>query len=146
MAMTAEVKDELSRLVVNSVSARRAEVASLLRFAGGARGALWFSQVAPGHENSLRLRIYGETGGLDWAQEEPKNGGYWFFVEPLIEEALGQRAVYAGRAAAASTATGLARRHAAEQTKLIHEALGEDKKAVRAAIRSSLKSSGKKAA
>src|ERR1700687_1181925 len=33
--MTAEVKDELSRLVVNSVSARRAEVASLLRFAGG---------------------------------------------------------------------------------------------------------------
>ena len=35
MAMTAEVKDELSRLVVNSVSARRAEVASLLRFAGG---------------------------------------------------------------------------------------------------------------
>ena len=35
MAMTAEVKDELSGLVVNSVSARRAEVASLLRFAGG---------------------------------------------------------------------------------------------------------------
>jgi DNA-binding protein WhiA len=35
VAMTAEVKDELSRLVVNSVSARRAEVASLLRFAGG---------------------------------------------------------------------------------------------------------------
>src|SRR5689334_24508288 len=33
--MTAEVKDELSRLVVTSVSARRAEVASLLRFAGG---------------------------------------------------------------------------------------------------------------
>lgn len=35
MAMTAEVKDELSRLTVNSVSARRAEVAALLRFAGG---------------------------------------------------------------------------------------------------------------
>lgn len=35
MAMTAEVKDELSRLVVNSISARRAEVAALLRFAGG---------------------------------------------------------------------------------------------------------------
>ncbi|MGH7289567.1 MAG: DNA-binding protein WhiA, partial [Myxococcota bacterium] len=33
--MTAEVKDELSRLVINSVSARRAEVAALLRFAGG---------------------------------------------------------------------------------------------------------------
>lgn len=35
MAMTSEVKDELSRLVINSVSARRAEVAALLRFAGG---------------------------------------------------------------------------------------------------------------
>jgi DNA-binding protein WhiA len=35
VAMTAEVKDELSRLVINSVSARRAEVAALLRFAGG---------------------------------------------------------------------------------------------------------------
>lgn len=35
MAMTTEVKDELSRLVVKSVSARRAEVTSLLRFAGG---------------------------------------------------------------------------------------------------------------
>lgn len=35
MAMTTEVKDELSRLVINSVSARRAEVAALLRFAGG---------------------------------------------------------------------------------------------------------------
>ena len=34
VAMTAEVKDELSRLVINSVSSRRAEVASLLRFAG----------------------------------------------------------------------------------------------------------------
>jgi 2-oxoglutarate dehydrogenase E1 component len=81
-----------------------------------------------------------------WCQEEPRNAGSWFFVEPLIEEALGRRAVYAGRAAAASTATGLARRHAAEQAKLIHEALGEDKKAVRAAIRSSLKSSATKAA
>jgi 2-oxoglutarate dehydrogenase E1 component len=81
-----------------------------------------------------------------WCQEEPKNAGSWFFVDPLIEEAVGQRPVYAGRAAAAATATGLARRHAAEQAKLIHEALGEDKKAVRAAIRSSLKSSGRKAA
>jgi 2-oxoglutarate dehydrogenase E1 component len=81
-----------------------------------------------------------------WCQEEPKNAGAWSFVEPFIEEALGRRATYAGRAAAASTATGLARRHAAEQAKLIHEALGEDRKAVRAAIRSSLKSSATKAA
>ena len=43
----------------------------LLRFAGGARGVLWASQVAPGNENALRLRVYGEKGGLEWAQEQP---------------------------------------------------------------------------
>ncbi|MDQ2803873.1 MAG: Gfo/Idh/MocA family oxidoreductase [Pseudomonadota bacterium] len=43
----------------------------LLRFTGGARGALWASQVAPGNENALRLRVFGETGGLEWAQEQP---------------------------------------------------------------------------
>ncbi len=43
----------------------------LLRFAGGARGMLWASQVAPGNENGLRLRIYGDKGGLEWGQENP---------------------------------------------------------------------------
>jgi predicted dehydrogenase len=43
----------------------------LLRFAGGARGMLWCSQVAAGCENALRLRVYGEKGGLEWAQEDP---------------------------------------------------------------------------
>ncbi len=43
----------------------------LLRFVGGARGMLWCSQVAPGNDNALRIRVYGETGGLEWAQEAP---------------------------------------------------------------------------
>jgi predicted dehydrogenase len=43
----------------------------LLRYGNGARGALWASQVAPGNDNGLRLRIFGEKGGLDWRQEEP---------------------------------------------------------------------------
>lgn len=43
----------------------------MLRFAGGARGMLWSSQVATGHENGLALRVYGEEGGLAWRQEEP---------------------------------------------------------------------------
>ena len=43
----------------------------LLRFAGGARGMLWCSHVAPGNANALRLRIYGDKGGLDWQQEQP---------------------------------------------------------------------------
>ncbi len=40
----------------------------LLRYAGGARGALWASQVASGNENEVRLRVYGTRGGLEWSQ------------------------------------------------------------------------------
>jgi predicted dehydrogenase len=43
--------------------------AVLLRYQGGARGVLWASQVAPGNDNALRLRVYGERGGIEWAQE-----------------------------------------------------------------------------
>jgi predicted dehydrogenase len=43
----------------------------MLRFKGGARGAIWASQVAVGTENGLRLRVYGTKGGLEWAQEDP---------------------------------------------------------------------------
>jgi predicted dehydrogenase len=43
----------------------------MLRYAGGARGALWASQVAPGNENGLRIRIYGTKGGLHWVQANP---------------------------------------------------------------------------
>ncbi|MCB1883444.1 MAG: Gfo/Idh/MocA family oxidoreductase [Geminicoccaceae bacterium] len=54
----------------------------LLRFEGGARGMLWASQVAPGNENTLRLRVYGEKGGLEWAQENPNELHYTPFGEP----------------------------------------------------------------
>ncbi|TMV11535.1 Gfo/Idh/MocA family protein [Arenibacterium halophilum] len=54
----------------------------LLRFEGGARGMLWCSQVAPGNENALRLRIYGEKGGLVWAQEQPNTLTFTPFGEP----------------------------------------------------------------
>lgn len=43
----------------------------MMRYVGGARGMLWSSQVAPGNENALRLRVYGTKGGLEWFQEEP---------------------------------------------------------------------------
>lgn len=54
----------------------------LLRFAGGARGALWSSQVAPGHENGLRLRVYGEAGGIEWQQEHPNQLRHAPFGKP----------------------------------------------------------------
>ncbi len=43
----------------------------LLRFDNGATGVLMASQVAAGEENALRIRIYGEKGALEWAQQEP---------------------------------------------------------------------------
>ena len=48
----------------------------MLRYADGAKGMLWCSQVAPGNENALRIRVYGEKGGLEWAQEDPNY--LWF--------------------------------------------------------------------
>jgi predicted dehydrogenase len=45
----------------------------LLRFDNGAAGVLMASQVAAGEENALRIRIYGEQGGLEWAQQEPNS-------------------------------------------------------------------------
>ena len=54
----------------------------LLRYANGASGSLWVSQVAPGNENNLKLRVYGSKGGLEWHQEQP-NHLYWApFGEP----------------------------------------------------------------
>lgn len=54
----------------------------MLRFKGGAKGMLWSSQVAPGNENALRIRVYGEKGGLEWAQEDPNYLWFTPFGEP----------------------------------------------------------------
>ncbi|MCY4572434.1 MAG: Gfo/Idh/MocA family oxidoreductase, partial [Gemmatimonadetes bacterium] len=43
----------------------------LVRFAGGARGVYYASQVSAGEENGLVLRVYGERAGLVWRQEDP---------------------------------------------------------------------------
>ncbi len=43
----------------------------LLRFKGGARGILTASQICPGQENTLRIRVWGTRAGLEWHQEEP---------------------------------------------------------------------------
>ena len=77
-----------------------------------------------------RLKAMPQLQDVIWAQEEPRNNGAWFFVEPMIEACLAEagfkhlRPQYAGRDAAASPATGLAKRHAAEQATLISAALG----------------------
>ena len=54
----------------------------MLRFKGGAKGALWSSQVAVGNENNLKIRIYGENGGIEWRQEDPNYLYYTEFGHP----------------------------------------------------------------
>ena len=61
---------------------------------------LWASQVAPGNENSLRIRVYGSRAGIEWAQEEPNK---------LIVTPLGAPKEIVTRASAAVGADG---RHA----------------------------------
>ncbi len=73
----------------------------LLRFKGGAKGMLWASQVAPGNENALRLRVYGTKGGLTWSQENPNYLRYAPFGEAPRE--LSRGGVGAGPAAARMT-------------------------------------------
>jgi predicted dehydrogenase len=64
---------ELAADLQSFVAGRRVDdnAQMLLRFEGGARGALWASQVAPGNENGLALRIHGEKAALAWRQEHP---------------------------------------------------------------------------
>ncbi|MDO9415266.1 Gfo/Idh/MocA family protein [Pararhizobium sp.] len=47
-----------------------------------AKGMLWCSQVAPGHENGLMVRVYGTKGGLEWTQKDPNYLWYTPFGEP----------------------------------------------------------------
>ena len=75
-----ELCAELSTFVAGRRLDDNAQV--LLRFANGARGALWASQVAPGNENNLRIRIYGSAGGLEWMQEHPNQLRWSPFGQP----------------------------------------------------------------
>ena len=70
--------EELSAELTTFVEGRRLDdnVHILMRFDRGAKGMLWASQVAPGNENNLRLRVYGTKGGLEWSQEDPNY--LWF--------------------------------------------------------------------
>lgn len=100
-----------------------------------ARGAddvylLRVEQLYPFPAQSLRAELGRfPQAEVVWCQEEPKNQGYWSFIEPNIEWVLDQvggaakRARYAGRSASASPATGLASKHKAEQEALVNDAL-----------------------
>jgi len=75
----------------------------LLRFEGGAKGVLMSSQVSVGEENALRIRVYGEKGGLEWSQQEPNT--LWLKWNDRPTEMLRTGYDYLGSMAAANTRT-----------------------------------------
>lgn len=76
--------EELAADLTSFVPGRRVDdnVHAMLRFKGGARGMIWASQVAPGNENGLTIRVYGTKGGLEWAQEDPNYLWFTPFGQP----------------------------------------------------------------
>jgi len=65
--------DSLCADVGHVVPGRKVDdyVSALLRYSNGARGSMWVTNAASGAEHGLSFRIFGETGGLEWHQEEP---------------------------------------------------------------------------
>ena len=76
--------NELSADLTTFVKGRALDdnVHVMLRFNNGARGMIWASQVAPGNENGLKIRVYGTKGGLEWTQADPNYLWYTPFGEP----------------------------------------------------------------
>jgi predicted dehydrogenase len=54
----------------------------MVNYKGGARGVYWSSQIALGHDNALRLRIYGTKGAIEWFQETPNTARVSFLDRP----------------------------------------------------------------
>lgn len=76
--------ETLSADLSSFVEGRRVDdnVHVMLRYASGARGMLWASQVAPGNENGMYMEVYGTRGGLQWSQEDPNYLWFTPFGEP----------------------------------------------------------------
>ncbi|HYE96651.1 MAG TPA: multifunctional oxoglutarate decarboxylase/oxoglutarate dehydrogenase thiamine pyrophosphate-binding subunit/dihydrolipoyllysine-residue succinyltransferase subunit, partial [Rubricoccaceae bacterium] len=99
-------------------------------------------QLYPFPEAEVRAELerFRHVDAVVWLQEEPANMGAWFYLRPRLDLLLDglhgdchRRALYAGRAAAASPATGSAARHAAEQEAILRAALGRQANADEAA-------------
>jgi len=82
--VTGMVPNELSAELSSFVSGRQVDDNAFirLRYQNGARGTIWSSQVAVGCENGLKLRVYGDKGGLEWNQENPNQMTFARFGEP----------------------------------------------------------------
>ncbi len=95
--------EQVAADVTTFVPGRRLDdnVQVMLRFSKGVKGGLWASQVAPGNENNLRLRVYGEKAGLEWRQEDPNELRFTPLGQP--QRTIRRGGAATGRAAAHAT-------------------------------------------
>jgi predicted dehydrogenase len=95
--------EELCADMTTFVPGRRLEDDAnvLIHYQGGARGILYASQISPGEENNLRIRVYGEQGALEWHQENPNYLHFRYLDRP--SEVYTRGSGYLGEAAQAAT-------------------------------------------
>jgi len=95
--------EQVAADVTTFVPGRRLDdnVQMMLRFSNGVKGGLWASQVVPGNENDLRLRVYGEKAGLEWRQEDPNELSFTPLGQP--RRTIRRGSAGTGRAAAHAT-------------------------------------------
>src|SRR5690606_34227527 len=82
--ITQETVEAVSADLTSFVDGRPVDdnVHALLRFSHGVKGMLWSSQVAPSCENGLRIRVFGDKAGIEWAQENPNELWYCELNKP----------------------------------------------------------------
>ena len=66
----------------------------MVNFDGGAKGLYWSSQIAVGHDNGLRVRIYGNKGSLEWMQENPNYAKICGLDKPMATISRGRDDLY----------------------------------------------------
>jgi predicted dehydrogenase len=82
--VTGELPDRILADLTSFVPGRRLDDSAniLLRYASGAKGMLWASQVAVGNENTITLRVYGDKAGLEWSHATLNEMRYTPYGEP----------------------------------------------------------------
>ncbi|MDH4218401.1 MAG: Gfo/Idh/MocA family oxidoreductase [Candidatus Aminicenantes bacterium] len=66
----------------------------LVDYAGGAKGLYWSSQIAVGHDNGLRVRVYGTKGSVEWCQEHPNYAKICYLDKPTEIISRGRDSMY----------------------------------------------------
>ena len=131
-------EDQARRRTTRSAASSCAPARSTSTSTRSARSAASTTSICCASSSSIRSRPRRwctelsrfKQAEIVWCQEEPRNMGAWFFVDPFLEWVLNQigakhrRPRYAGRPASAATATGLMSKHLAQLKALLDEALG----------------------